>query len=257
MSTGNNSPSKRIRDFAYLGPGPEAGPLPALFYFALSAEESLELDPYNQPALALEGAPFRIFSVTLPCHGPGFDKHRAMHAWAEAMKSGERFLEDFFDKTVQGIDWLIENLWVDPSHLAAMGLSRGGFVATHIAAREKRIKTLLGFAPLTKLSGVHEFAREEASSRAMILSKTLDLTYLVDSLTHLHSLRFYIGNRDTRVSTDACFHFIRKLADKGHEVRARHMNVEMMITRSLGYEGHGTAPHIFQEGARWMKEKLL
>ncbi|MEK7340133.1 MAG: hypothetical protein AABZ92_05425, partial [Verrucomicrobiota bacterium] len=47
----------------YLGPSVDLGPLPAVFYFALSARDSLLLDPFNQPAVYLSQFPLRIFSI--------------------------------------------------------------------------------------------------------------------------------------------------------------------------------------------------
>ncbi len=250
-----SSPSGQ--EIVYQGLGPEAGPLPAFFYFALSGEESLTLDPYNSPAALLKGAPLRVFSMTIPGHGPGFDKFHAIQYWAGQMAQENYLLETFFDKVVKSIDWLIESGWIDPNHVAVGGLSRGGLIATHVAARETRIKTILGFAPLTRLDALTEFTSDEHTERVKLRAQALNLERVVDALTHLHHLRFYIGNRDERVSTDACYHFIRKLAEKAHEIRARHMDVELSITHSIGHKGHGTAPRTFEEGVNWMKEQLL
>ena len=52
----------------FVGPSLEKGPLPTLIYFALSAEDSLQCDPFNRPVQFLEGLPLRIFSITLPGH---------------------------------------------------------------------------------------------------------------------------------------------------------------------------------------------
>ena len=235
---------------AYMGMGPEAGPLPAFIYFALSADESLELAPYNHPTIPLAHELLRIFSFTIPGHGPGFDKFKAMHYWADQMALGEDLLESFFNEVLFSIQWLIDQDLIDPDHIAVGGLSRGGFIATHIAARDNRIHSLLGFSPLTQLSQVEEFANSK------VKAQQLDLEQLVDTLTHIHHVRFYIGNRDTRVSTDACYHFIRQLVEKAHEKRARHCGVELIITPSIGHKGHGTDLAIFEEGARWVKQIL-
>lgn len=236
----------------FTGISPEEGPLPALFYFALSGEESLTLSPYNTPATLLKDAHVRVFSLTLPGHGPGFDKLHAMHYWTSHLDT----LKTFFDTTTFAIDWLIREGIADPAHLAAGGLSRGGFIATHLAAREKRIKTILGFSPLTRLSSLKEFASPELSMHVKVAAAALDLEHLVSQLTHLHALRFYVGNRDERVGTDACFHFIRRLADQGHKSRSRHMNIELNVTHSIGHQGHGTSPHVFEEGTNWLKKNL-
>jgi len=237
----------------YLGPGPEAGLLPAFFYFALSGEESLELHPYNQPALIAAHSSLRVFSFTIPGHEPGLNKFQAMHYWAEQMEQGGYELEIFFDKVVKAIEWLISQQLINPDRMAAGGLSRGGFIATHIAARVKEIQTLLGFAPLTELMLLKEFAENPTLHRR---ASELDLVTLIEKLTHVRHLRFYIGNLDTRVDTDACYRFIRRLAEKGHEKHLRHQKIELMITQSIGHKGHGTAPHLFEEGANWIKNQL-
>ncbi len=252
-----NLTDPRGNELFYQGLGPEAGPLPAFFYFALSGEESLKLDPYNSPVARLEGAPIRVFSMTLPGHGLGFNKLHAIQYWADQLAGGTDVLNKFFDDAAFAINWLIEEGWIEPDEIAVGGLSRGGFVATHVAALDPRIKTVLGFAPLTRLSAVKEFASEKQPTHAKMHALTLDLEQIVDNLTHLRHLRFYIGNRDERVGTDACYHFVRKLANKGHEKRARHMHAELFITHAIGHQGHGTAPHIFEAGADWVKDLLL
>ena len=263
MSTGNASPSQGTKvksledshgtEIVYLGPGPEAGPLPAFFYFALSGEESLSLPPYCQPAAELENLPLRTFSLTLPGHGPGFNKFHAMQYWADQMAAKHTPLETFFEQVTAAIDWLVENGLVDPEHIAVGGLSRGAFIATHIAARDPRIHTLLGYAPLTRLDRVSEFASEEQPPHVKLYAEMLNLEHVVDQLDSVRDLRFYIGNLDTRVDTEACFHLIQKLAN--HKVRQH--NVELYITQSFGHKGHGTTSNIFKEGALWVKEHLI
>lgn len=237
----------------YLGLGPEAGPLPAFVYLSLSGEESLSLEPYNRPALALASNDLRVFSLTLPGHGDGFNKFHAMQYWADEMQLGHDLLGAFFDQAAQAINWLIENEIVESEKLAIGGLSRGGFIATHLAARIPKIHTLLGFAPLTELTALQEFASNPQLAEQ---AKTLDLIHLCDALTHVRNIRFYIGNRDERVSTDACYRFVRHLAEKGHEKRARHQKVELFISQSVGHKGHGTLPNLFEEGALWVKHHL-
>lgn len=250
-------PNPHEAEIAFQGPPPEAGPLPAFFYFALSGEESLELAPYNTPATLLTNSSIRVFSITLPGHGPGFNKHHAMQYWADEIAKESPLLHDFFERTLHIMEWLIENGWIDEERIAVGGLSRGGWIATQLAARDKRIKIILGFSPLTRLSELKEFALSERSSRVKIFAEALDLEQLTDSLTHVQHIRFYIGNRDERVNTDACYHFIRKLADKAHAIRARHMQVELRLFHSTGHMGHGTPPPIFEEGVDWLRGLLL
>lgn len=238
----------------YLGPEISKTPLPAFFYFALSGSDSLELHPYNQPVLMMQDPAIRIFSFTLPGHEENLNKFHAMQYWAERMLEGHYLLEEFFEKVSHAIHWLIEEKIVDSQKMAAGGLSRGAFIATHIAAKLPYIRTLLGFAPLTDLMQLKEFSEHPELQRRC---EELNLTHLTDTLTHVAHFRYYIGNRDRRVGTDACFHFIRALADKSHEKHARHQKIELMITHSIGHKGHGTAPHLFEEGTLWAKSCLL
>lgn len=230
-------------DICFVGQDLEKGPLPAFFYFSILGFDSLNLPPYNSPVQYFEGTNCRIFSFDLPFHE---DKFQAMEAWAEHMRKGESVIEDFLDITSAQINWMIGERWIDPTKMVSGGLSRGGFIATHLAAREKRISHVLGFAPITRLKEVQAFKDLDTSA--------LDLTQL--ELTHLQGLRFYIGNRDQTVSTDACYEFIRNLAEKAHEKRARNCLVELRITPSIGLGGHGTSPEIFEEGALWLRNKI-
>ena len=112
-------------------------------------------------------------------------------------------------------------------------------MATHLAAIVPEIRTILGFAPLT---GFSEFPQH-------------DLTHLIPKLSD-RTLRFYIGNRDQRVSTSRCFHFIEQLAEASFQSNVRSPPIELFVTPSIGYQGHGTSKSIFEEGARFLAGQL-
>jgi len=242
--------------FFYKGPSPELGMLPAVFYFALSAEQTLEMPPYNAP-VAFFDTRCRIFSVTLPAHGESPMEHHAIKAWGEEIAKGSYILEEFMDLVVKAIYFLVEQNIVDPEAIAFAGLSRGALIATHMAAKIKEARFLLGFAPLTFLNDLEEYQIYKEHTHVQLRLDRLNLLSLTEKLSHLHGLRFYIGNRDTKVGTDNCYHFIRKVAEKGYEKKARHFHIELYITQSIGHKGHGTAPSTFQEGSSWLKQHLL
>jgi dienelactone hydrolase len=234
--------------------GPEAslGPLPALFYFALSGEESLCLDPYNQIAAFLSDAPLRIYSLTLPWHGKDYDHTKAMAHWAHEVELGSTFIREFVNESVATIHDLTEEGWIEPGKIAVSGLSRGGFIASHIAAANPKIGSLLAFAPLTQLS----YAQHFETSEGLAFADALNVHHLVDKLIHTH-VRFYIGNRDLRVGTELSFQFIRDLAKTAYEHHIRSPQAELIISPSIGHKGHGTAPGVFLDGANWIKRRLL
>ena len=234
--------------FDYLGPPPESGPLPAFIYLSISAEESLHLEPYCQPATFASDDWLRVFSFTLPGHEEGRDKFQAIHTWAEEMRKGVDLLTPFIDSAAKSIEELIEKRIIDPDHLGIGGLSRGAFFAAHIAAKIPHIKHLVGFAPLTKLSSSKDFEGIDVHH--------FDLENLVEKLLHLHHLRFYISNRDTLVGTDHCYSFFRRLVEAANEKKLRSPKFELHITPAQGREGHGTLRETFQSGADYIREAL-
>lgn len=200
-----------------VGPPLEDGPLPAIIYFALSAEESLHLDPFDQPVKALESKKVRVFSFTLPHHE---NQKRDLSKWTEEI------IADF----VRTVKAKLPDL--NASGIGVMGLSRGAMMACRLAAICPEITHVLGFAPYSSfLDGI-------------------------ENRLYDRHVRFYIGNLDTRVGTRECFDIIEKLAKKAQEQKIRSPPIELIISPSIGFKGHGTPKHIFEAGANWLKEQL-
>jgi hypothetical protein len=237
---------------SYLGPPIETGPLPALFYLALSVEETLQVDPFNQPAVYLSSLPMRIFSMTLPGHGPGLDSHHAIELWAKEISQGHDIIHAFIERLSSVVDELISRHIIIADKLGIAGLSRGGFIAAHAAANISAFNTILGFAPLTRMTYAKEFEALQDHSLAQSLNLLPQTERLVGK-----TLRFYIGNRDTRVGTSNAFAFIEKLTDANFHHKIRSPQVELIIYPSVGHLGHGTPPPIFHQGAAWIAGKLV
>jgi len=235
----------------YIGPSISAGIKPAVIYFALSAETSLFQDPFNQPAIELAQQDIRVFSWDLPFHTKGADPHTAMSHWAEEFAHNPHFISHFISLCQKRLDFLLNENLIDRNCLAVAGLSRGGFMATHLAAHYPTIKWVLGFAPLTAPEFLQEFPHSIEADYSAI-----HLTQLADQLTQTH-VRFYIGNHDTRVKTEACFTFIKTLTEKSFAKGVRSPQVELIIYPSIGHKGHGTSPEIFKNGASWLKDQLI
>lgn len=235
----------------YQGPELDQGSKPAVLFFALSAHMSLFVDPFNQAVLRLSQQGIRVFSWDLPFHGIDQDPNEAMRQWADEFVHNPAFVSDFIALCQENVSYLIEEGYVIPHQLAVAGLSRGGFIATHLAARDKRIQTVLGFAPLTRPQPL-----EEMEGMTLDRFENCALSSWVDELVHIR-LRFYMGNRDTRVSTDACYDFIRLLTESAFAKGIRSPQVELILYPSIGYKGHGTPTAIFYEGADWIKRQLI
>jgi esterase FrsA len=226
----------------YRGPALELGPMPAVIYFALSGSASLHQDPFNQPINDLVNrGHVRVFSWDLPFHGEMDDPKEALHQWSIAIHQNPAFLIDFLKYCQRQMDYLIQQELIEETSLGIAGLSRGGFVATHLAAFDSRFKYIVGFAPMTQ---------------TQVEQETLHLKHVAHLLTSKF-LRFYIGNHDTRVGTRACFDFIEAIVQHAHRQGIRSSQSELIIYPSIGHKGHGTPPTIFKDGARWMKNMLV
>jgi esterase FrsA len=236
-------------DLYHAGPALDHGPLPSLFYFALSGPDSLSLDPFNQPVQFLRGKMIRVFSLTLPAHENKLPPTAAMQTWAEDYARGADPLGEFLDNCAAAVAFAIEQKFADPKKLAAAGLSRGGLAALHAAARDERFRSVLAFAPITKLSALKEF--HSLKTQAQVF----DAENVADSLCD-RSVRLYIGNCDTRVDTRSCFEFASALAQKAIQRKIRSPQIEFIMTPSIGMHGHGTSPEIFKQGADWIASQL-
>ena len=91
-------------------------------------------------------------------------------------------------------------------HVALIGVSRGGFLALHAAARDPRIDAVVAFMPLTELGALTEFA--DARNRYELLN----VSHLAPQLAE-RKVWMSIGRADTRVSTAAAL-------DAAHALRA-------------------------------------
>lgn len=233
----------------YQGPDLTAGPLPALFYFALSARESLEQDPYNQLVQYMDRFPVRIFSCDLPHHGESVKAKEALTYWAKDWREGHDFLSPFLEKIASIPSLLLENKWTLPGKIGAAGLSRGAFIACHLAARCPEVSVILGFAPLTSLSsGKNDFPD-------LPICHPFDLDRLAPQL-YDRKIRFYIGNMDMRVGTKHAFSFIQTVAKEAAHRKIRSSPIELIIGPSFGHQGHGTSRERFQSGAAYLKGAL-
>jgi len=231
----------------HCGPPLSSGALPSVFYFSLSGNESLSLDPYNQPAVYLAKHGIRVFSLTLPGHEGAHPHLGALESWAHSIISGKNVIQDFAEVCCRSIDFLLSSGYLLENKIAVAGLSRGAFTAAQLAALDNRVNLLLGFSPLTTLD--HFIQMDH------VACPELSSQYIVDNLAD-KTVRYYIGNRDVRVGTNHCFTFIQSLVEASYAKKHRSPPIEMIVFPSIGHKGHGTPPNIFLEGAEWLKQTL-
>jgi esterase FrsA len=164
------------------------------------------------------------------------------------MAKGVDPLQPFFDAVERAVEYVVQQKLADPHKLGVMGLSRGGFIASHVAARDKRFRHILQFAPVTRLEKAKEFHALQGNP----ILQTLDLFSLAPRIAD-RNIRLYIGNNDTRVDTRSCFEFMMQLIQ---HAPTKFPPISLFINPSIGQYGHGTPSAIFREGANWLADCL-
>jgi len=241
--------AKSEYDVSFIGPPLEEGPLPAVFYFALSDKDSLLLDPFNQPTLPFIDSSIRVFSITIPGHEYPLKKEDAITFWQESIEQGKDLLSPFFEQTCNVIKELFEKNYI--TKLGVMGLSRGGFIALHIAARVPQISSIALFAPMLSIHKIEELKN--------LPDSFLNRYALEPHLGTLseRNMTLFIGNADTRVDTKSTLTFFEALCRHAQEKEIRYPPITLNVTQSMGYKGHGTSKETFIKGAEWLKNSLL
>jgi dienelactone hydrolase len=187
--------------------GLRAGPSqPLLFIFQGSLDTALTEPLYTEVGqiLAADG----VLSVVLdaPAHGadavPG--EPTELNGWAQRLAAGKPLLAPFLSQASAVIDDFIARGWADPQRIAACGTSRGGFLAFHFAAHDRRIRAAAGIAPVTDLAALREFSSLNPPPDASGLA----LAKLAPELAG-RPIWLCIGNDDSRVDTERAIGFAR------------------------------------------------
>jgi len=190
--------------------------LHTVFYFSLSAEDSLSLSPFCHPVDNLLKKGVRVISTTLPHHENNARPYGIQEIW----EKDKHRLRQFIKQLQLSVKELKKHY---PPPYGAMGLSRGAFIALHLASECTEVTTICCFAPMLSLKDDLELSLPTLDSK--LLSKTIHI---------------YIGDNDTLVNTSKVIAF-------GHKIKAK-----VTLYPSIGRNGHGTPDEQFEEGATWL-----
>jgi hypothetical protein len=221
---------------------------PSVIYFALTAKETLCLDPFNQMVQYLKGYPINFFSITLPYHDEGIPHAKTIDHWRSELLSGPDFLLDFMKKLEALSHFLEKEQLLSIKNSCLAGLSRGGYIACFLASMIKEFRFVLAFSPMSVI-----FSDDE---KAELIKKNLfnphwELKFFTQDL-YDRDIKFFIGNRDVKVDSAKCFSFIHQLSEIAFQNRIRPCKAELHIYPSVGLKGHGTPPEIFSKGAHYL-----
>jgi esterase FrsA len=229
----------------------KSSPCPTLLMLGHSIENMLGNKDFNPPALILQRQGFIAVSVDAPGHGQDLREGEADDnlklSWRPRLLRGERMIDKFAKKVSLLLNYLIRNRYTDPRRIAALGISRGGFLALHLAAREKRVGCVAAVAPVVDLLAVREFGGLDRHP----VFKALHLVNYTRKLANL-PIWICIGNNDDRVDTDRAFQFVRKLVIDSADGK-KPVDVQIHVMPTLGHAAHATA---YPEAAAWILGKL-
>ncbi|MCA9057095.1 MAG: prolyl oligopeptidase family serine peptidase, partial [Planctomycetaceae bacterium] len=132
---------------------------PVLFVLAGTIESTLDKVSFRQCGNELARHGWVCVSIDLPCHGTraGDGEPAGLSGWSHLAAKQIDFVAESNTRLSRVLDHLIEAGIADPERIAACGTSRGGFLAIHFAAYDRRVKCAAGFAPVTDLAALSEF----------------------------------------------------------------------------------------------------
>ncbi len=201
-----------------------------VLYFFVSGKDSLTLNPIAKPALLLAEKGYRVISATLPGHADSIRPEYIRSLWGQ----NPNLLEEFFFNVETSLLEISDDI---DGPISALGLSRGAFIATHLAARIDEINKVVGFAPLTFLESAPH----------------LDLIHLAPKLKH-KEIRYSIGHNDTLVDTTRVISTVSSFMKVLSAKQLQNSAIELTITPSIGRDGHGTSSQSFENGVKWLLE---
>jgi dienelactone hydrolase len=237
-------------EFGLLGAKPTA-PAPTVFIFAADIDRTLTDPAFNSAGMLLGKRGFLCVALDAPCHGKDARENHAseLSGWRERIEQGNDLVGAFSTRCSQVLDYLIAEGYTDATRVAAVGTSRGGFLAIHFAAAEPRVRCVVGFAPVTNLMALSEFA---GTTSAPVVQK-LSLTNVADKLVG-RPIWVSIGNDDQRVGTDDAIAFTRAIVrasrgNRGPDEVQPPVPVELHVMPS---RGHAIHPDAHAEAAAWI-----
>lgn len=190
-----------------------AVPMPTIFVFGADKELTITKKSFVHAArdyLRAEHG-YLVVSIDMPAHGadlrPG--ETAGLAGWRSRLAANENVVSYFTARATAVLNYLVANEYTDPTRVAAMGISRGGFMAVHWMAANPGVSVIAAVAPVTELLALTEFNGMAPHA----LTQSLDLTNLAATPNLQHPLWITIGNHDTRVGTDRCITFARAVAN--------------------------------------------
>jgi alpha-beta hydrolase superfamily lysophospholipase len=236
----------------YRGPGPDEGPVPTVWAFALSARATLEAGAISMPADLLVERGFRVLSCDLPGHHDGIDPQQALLSWATAFTTSGSPLQSWLGLLQESLQVLDQQNCL--RQLSFYGISRGALMASWAAAELQmparvNLHKLCAWSPLVRLSHAQDF-KDLAHLPGV---QEMDACRWASKMSEL-ALKVWIGNLDRKVGVAPAFEWVQAVAHAQEAAGRRVCPSELIVRPSVGHLGHGTPPESFEEGVKWLMQ---
>lgn len=230
---------------------PPAGPAPTLFVFQGDIDTAQKELIYTEVARLMGPAGFLSVLIDAPAHGDDRRQNEPAEllGWRYRVERGEDLVGDFVGRCQAVLDHLVKAGMSDPERVAAVGTSRGGFLAFHLAAADPRVRCVGGMAPVTDLLMLREFNGLPDLSAA----NRFALVRLSARLQN-RPVWLSIGNRDERVGTEATIAFSRALIASATPTPGSNVPVTLLVHDG---EGHRSTATDHQRLAQWLLAQPL
>ncbi|MCH9726657.1 MAG: prolyl oligopeptidase family serine peptidase [Planctomycetes bacterium] len=225
-------------------------PAPILFALGGTIDSILNSAYFRQCGNELAEFGYLTVSIDISCHGEQCPKGQpcGLGGWSFLAAKGEDFVAESNKRLSSVLDHLIKTGVADPERIVSCGTSRGGFLAIHFAASDKRVKCALGFAPVTDLAALSEFRKTKEHP----LVKKLSLAEQADNLAG-RPVWIIIGDQDERVSTRAAYEVAHRITEAS---RTKKLPSRVQLHIMPEPRGHTTPRGASKMAAEWVQSHL-
>lgn len=225
-------------------------PAPVLFVLAGTIESTLGSAYFRQCGNELAEHGWVSVSIDIPCHGKQVrdGEPSGLGGWSYRLAKGEDIVAEFNTRLSKVLDHLIKTGVADPDRIAVCGTSRGGFLALHFAAHDRRVNCAAAFAPVTDPRVVNEFVAN--AKKPLVAQANLE--------NHAEKLAgrpvwIVIGDQDKRVGTDRAEALAAKLEAVS---RAKKLDSRVELHVMPEPRGHTTPKGSSKRAAAWIYRQI-